>query len=39
MKVSDGGGLDHEHENIEVLEVTINDALKMVKNKEIHECV
>ena len=37
MKVSDGGGLAHEHENIEVLEVTFNAALKMVKNKEIHD--
>lgn len=37
MKVSDGGGLAHEHENIEVLEVTFNEALKMVKNKEIHD--
>lgn len=35
MKVSDGGGLDHEHENIEVLEILFSDALKMIENKEI----
>ncbi|OIQ37288.1 MAG: GDP-mannose pyrophosphatase [Bacteroidetes bacterium MedPE-SWsnd-G1] len=37
MKVSEGGGLDDEHENIEVLEVTFNEALNMVKRKEIHD--
>lgn len=35
MKVSEGGGLDDEHENIEVLEVSFADAIAMVKNKEI----
>ncbi|MDT0552381.1 GDP-mannose pyrophosphatase NudK [Urechidicola vernalis] len=37
MKVSEGGGLDDEHENIEVLEVNFNEALDMVKRKEIHD--
>lgn len=35
MKVSDGGGLADEQENIEVLEVTFQEALKMVETKEI----
>lgn len=37
MKVSNGGGLDHEHENIEVLEVLFSEALKMIKTGEIHD--
>lgn len=37
MKVSDGGGLESEHENIEVLEVTFLEALKMVKTGEISD--
>lgn len=37
MKVSDGGGLDHEHENIEVLEVSFSEALEMINRKEIHD--
>lgn len=37
MKVSDGGGLDDEHENIEVLEIPFQEALEMVKRKEIHD--
>ncbi|MBV1888194.1 MAG: GDP-mannose pyrophosphatase NudK [Urechidicola sp.] len=37
MKVSDGGGLANEHENIEVLEMSFSEALKMVKNNEIHD--
>ena len=35
MKMSDGGGLDAEHENIEVLEVTSNEALNMIESGEI----
>jgi len=35
MKVSEGGGLDDEHENIEVLETPFIDALKMIENREI----
>ena len=37
MKVSAGGGLASEQENIEVLEVTIDDALNMMKNGEIRD--
>ncbi|MDQ6761417.1 MAG: NUDIX domain-containing protein, partial [Bacteroidota bacterium] len=35
MKVSEGGGLAHEHENIEVIEKPINDAMKMIEEGEI----
>lgn len=37
MKVSDGGGADHEEENIEVLEMPFEEALEMVKNGEIKD--
>lgn len=37
MKVSEGGGLESEHEYIEVLELDFNDALKMVYNGEIKD--
>ena len=37
MRVSDGGGLETEHENIEVLEVTFSEALKMVESGEISD--
>ena len=37
MKVSDGGGLADEHENIEVLEVSFTKALKMVNDNEISD--
>jgi nudix-type nucleoside diphosphatase (YffH/AdpP family) len=37
MKVSDGGGLAHENENIEVLEMPFDDALQMVKTGEIKD--
>jgi nudix-type nucleoside diphosphatase (YffH/AdpP family) len=37
MKVSDGGGLAHENENIEVLEMPFGDALQMVKTGEIKD--
>jgi len=30
MKVADGGGVDHEEENIEVLEINIDEAMKMI---------
>ncbi|MCW8128681.1 NUDIX domain-containing protein [Microbulbifer halophilus] len=30
MKVSEGGGLEHEQENIEVLELNFNDAYAMI---------
>lgn len=37
MKVTDGGGVEHEEENIEVLERTIDDAMKMVGSGEIKD--
>ncbi|HEX6430451.1 MAG TPA: GDP-mannose pyrophosphatase NudK [Niastella sp.] len=37
MKVTDGGGLEHEEENIEVLEIDIDDAMKMVENGAIKD--
>ncbi|MFC5623380.1 GDP-mannose pyrophosphatase NudK [Algoriphagus winogradskyi] len=37
MKVSEGGGVDHEEENIEVLEIPFEEALEMVKNGEIKD--
>lgn len=35
MKVHEGGGLDHEQENIEVLELHIDKALAMIDTREI----
>jgi nudix-type nucleoside diphosphatase (YffH/AdpP family) len=37
MKVSDGGGVEHEEENIEVLEINIEDAMKMIDSGEIKD--
>jgi GDP-mannose pyrophosphatase NudK len=37
MKVNDGGGLEHEEENIEVLEIDIDKAMKMIENDEIKD--
>jgi len=37
MKVSDGGGLEEEAENIEVLEYKFSDALEMIKSGEIKD--
>lgn len=37
MKVTDGGGVEHEEENIEVLEINIEDAMKMIGNGEIKD--
>ncbi|MFC0517798.1 GDP-mannose pyrophosphatase NudK [Mucilaginibacter angelicae] len=37
MKVSNGGGLAHENENIEVLELTFSEALQMVQTGEIKD--
>jgi len=37
MQVSDGGGLDHEQENIEVLELPFETALAMIENGEIRD--
>ncbi|MND53961.1 GDP-mannose pyrophosphatase NudK [compost metagenome] len=37
MKVTDGGGVEHEGENIEVLEITIDEAMKMIASGEIKD--
>lgn len=37
MKVSNGGGLDSEHEDIEVLELPFKDAINMLNTGEIHD--
>ena len=37
MKVSDGGGLDEEQENIEVLELDFETAYKMIASGEIKD--
>lgn len=37
MKVSEGGGLAHENENIEVLEMPFGKALQMVRTGEIKD--
>ncbi|MEN9569100.1 MAG: hypothetical protein RL172_331 [Bacteroidota bacterium] len=37
MKVTEGGGLEHEEENIEVLELPFNQALEMIGNGQIKD--
>lgn len=37
MKISDGGGLEEEHEDIEVLELPFTQAIDMMKNGEIED--
>lgn len=37
MQISAGGGLDHEQENIEVLEIPFAQALDMIANGEIKD--
>lgn len=37
MKVSNGGGLESEHEDIEVLEIPFINAVNMLNNGEIHD--
>lgn len=37
MKVADGGGVAHEEENIEVLELDINEAMNMMASGEIRD--
>ncbi len=37
MKISDGGGLDAEHEDIEILEIDFTKAIKMIKTGEISD--
>jgi GDP-mannose pyrophosphatase NudK len=37
MKMTDGGGLEDEGENIEVMEILFDDALKMIDSGEIKD--
>ncbi len=37
MKISEGGGLESEQEEIEILELNFDDALKMIKTGEIKD--
>lgn len=37
MKIGDGGGLEHEQENIEVLELPFEKALEMVRSGDIKD--
>lgn len=37
MKVHDGGGIEHEQEDIEVLELSFDKALRMVESGEIRD--
>jgi GDP-mannose pyrophosphatase NudK len=37
MKVSEGGGVEHEQENIEVLEIPVDKALQMIDSGEIKD--
>jgi GDP-mannose pyrophosphatase NudK len=37
MKVGDGGGLEEENENIEVLELPFTEALQMIRTGEIRD--
>lgn len=37
MKHDEGGGLDHEEENIEVLEIKIDQAMEMIRSGDIKD--
>jgi GDP-mannose pyrophosphatase NudK len=37
MRVNEGGGLEHEQEDIEVLEVKLDDAIEMINRGEIKD--
>jgi GDP-mannose pyrophosphatase NudK len=37
MKVHEGGGIEHEQENIEVLEIPFRQAMEMIYNGEIRD--
>lgn len=37
MKVTDGGGIEQEEENIEVLELDFSEAMKMIENGQIKD--
>ncbi len=36
-RIADGGGLDHENEDIEILEPTLDEALDMITRGEIED--
>lgn len=37
MKVNDGGGIEHEQEDIEVLQITLDEAMQMIETGEIKD--
>ena len=37
MKVGEGGGIEHEQEDIEVLEISIDKAMEMIETNEIKD--
>ncbi len=37
MQINDGGGIEHEQEEIEVLELSFKQALQMIKTGEIKD--
>jgi GDP-mannose pyrophosphatase NudK len=37
QKINEGGGLEHEQEEIEVIEIPFSDALKMIESGEIRD--
>lgn len=37
MKVNEGGGAEHEQENIQVLELSFQQALQMIETGEIKD--
>jgi GDP-mannose pyrophosphatase NudK len=37
MKLHEGGGIEHEEENIEVLEIPIQQAMEMIESNEIKD--
>ena len=37
MKINDGGGIEHEEENIEVLELSFEQAIQMIETGEIKD--
>jgi nudix-type nucleoside diphosphatase (YffH/AdpP family) len=37
MKVNDGGGIEHDQEDIEVLEIALEKAMEMIKTGEIKD--
>ena len=37
MKINKGGGVDHEHENIEVIELPFKNAMEMIDSGEIKD--